>query len=143
MFVRELMVTYRVTERSLSAPVSTPREAAAFLAPILAHEPVEVFLAVFLNTRHRVIAFHEAARGTLDAALIHPREIFKAAFLANAAGLLLAHNHPSGDPEPSPLDDGLTSRLRQAGEIVGVEVVDHIIIGHDGRYCSYRESGRI
>ena len=76
----------------------------------------------------------------LDSTLVHPREVFKAAMLANAAAIVLAHNHPSGDPTPSPDDMALTRRLVDAGRLIGVDVLDHIVIG-DGRHVSFRERG--
>lgn len=72
---------------------------------------------------------------------IQPRDVFKAAILVNAAGIIVAHNHPSGDPTPSPDDRALTTRLRAAGQLLGVAVIDHIVVGHEGRYCSFRECG--
>ena len=88
----------------------------------------------------RVIAYHEVSRGTLDATLVHPREVFKAALLANAAAIVLCHDHPSGEPTPSPDDLQLTRRLVEAGTLLGVDVLDHVIVG-DGRYYSFKESG--
>ena len=96
-----------------------------------------------LTTKHRPLAWHELSRGTLDATLVHPREVFKVAFLANAAAILIAHNHPSGDPEPSGDDLSITRRLSEAGKLLGVELLDHLIIGHDGRYYSFSEAGRM
>lgn len=146
MLVRELKVTYRprsdlpvIDER---ASLKSPREAAAFLLPIFEKEPTEVFVAVFLTRKHGLIGFHEVSRGTLDGTLAHPREIFRAAYLANAGGIILAHNHPSGDPMPSPDDVALTSRLKQAGDILGVDVLDHVIVA-EGRYYSFKEGGRL
>ena len=108
---------------------------------ILSDESVEVFLILCLTTKHSPIAYHELSRGTLDAALVHPREVFKVAFLANAACLILAHNHPSGDPTPSSEDLTLTKTLAEAGNLLGVKIIDHIIIGRDGGYHSFRERG--
>lgn len=146
MRVRELKIRYEprpdLPAIDLRTSLKTPREAAAFLMPIFEKEPAEVFLAVFVTTKHSLIGFHEVSRGTLDATHAHPREIFRAAFLANAAGVILAHNHPSGDPTPSPDDVALTCRLRQAGEILGVEVLDHVIVAED-RYYSFKEGGRL
>jgi len=88
-----------------------------------------------------VIAVHELGRGTLDSCTVHPRDVFKAALLANAAGVIVAHNHPSGDPTPSPADIALCSRLRAAGTVVGIELLDFVILG-DGRYYSFTEAGR-
>lgn len=119
-----------------------PREAADIFAAILGNEPVEVFGVLCLTTKHRPICYHELSRGTLDASLIHPRELFKAAFMANAAAVVIAHNHPSGDPEPSPDDIALTERLVAVGRLLGVAVIDHIVIG-DRAYYSFKEGGRL
>jgi len=105
-------------------------------------EPVdrEQFLAVLLDGRHHVIGFHVVAVGTLTAALVHPREVFKAAILASAGAIVLVHNHPSGDPEPSAEDRALTERLTKAGELMGIEVIDHVVIG-DGSFRSLADDG--
>ena len=95
-----------------------------------------------VTTKHRVIAYYEVSRGTLDATLVHPREVFKAAILANAAAIVVAHNHPSGDPTPSIDDLALTARLKQAGEVLGIPVLDHIILA-DGRSVSMKQIGRL
>lgn len=102
----------------------------------------ERFLAVLLDARHRIIGLEEVAVGTLTAALVHPRELFKAAILANAHALVLIHNHPSGDPDPSSEDIALTKRLVDAGEIIGIKVIDHIVIG-DRCYSSFSELGKL
>jgi DNA repair protein RadC len=98
----------------------------------------ERFVLVLLDGKNRVIGFHVVSVGSLTAALVHPREVFKAAILANAAAVILAHNHPSGDPEPSAEDRALTARLRQVGELVGIRVLDHVVIG-DGSFTSLAE----
>ena len=146
MRLRELHVTYRVRP---DLPVlgdrqrlESPRMVAGLLRPVLESEPVEVLGVLCVTTKHRPLAWHELSRGTLDSALVHPREVFKIAFLANAAAVVIAHNHPSGDPDPSADDVSLTDHLSQAGKLLGVELIDHIIIGHDGRYYSFREGGR-
>ena len=142
MRLRELTVRYAVKKDSEGQPIvvgralSNPRETALSLMTVLQDEPSEVFAILCVTTKHRVIAYHEVSRGTIDSTLAHPREVFKAALLANAAAIVLSHNHPSGDPTPSPDDVELTRRLAAAGEVLGVPVLDHIIIG-DGRY--YRE----
>ena len=110
------------------------------LVKLLQDQPGEVFAILCMSTKHRVIAYHEVSRGTLDATLVHPREVFKAALLANAASIVLCHNHPSGEPTPSPDDIQLTRRLVAAGMLLGVEVLDHIIVG-DSRYYSFKASG--
>lgn len=146
--LRELTIRYSVKADDTGQPVvigrtlGTPSISAAALTTLLQDEPGEVFAILCLSTKHRVIAYHEVSRGTLDATLVHPREVFKAALLANAAAIILTHNHPSGDPTPSPDDHQLTRRLVDAGRLIGVEVLDHIIVG-EGRYFSFREGGRL
>ena len=120
--------------------LTTPAECGSILLQLLQDQPCEVFAILCLSTKHRVIAYHEVSRGTLDATLVHPREVFEAALLANAAAIVLCHNHPSGEPTPSPDDLQLTRRLVGAGALLGVDVLDHVIVG-DGRYYSFKESG--
>jgi DNA repair protein RadC len=98
----------------------------------------EQFVAVILDGRNRILGFNLVSVGTLTSALVHPREVFKPAILANAAAIVLVHNHPSGDPEPSDEDKALTQRLKQAGDLMGIRVLDHVVIG-DGRYVSLAE----
>ena len=145
MRVRELKVEYR-PRQDLPAydgrkPLTSPREAADFIRPILENEPVEVFIVVCLSTKLRVLCYHELSRGCLDGTTVHPREVFKAAILGNAGAVILGHNHPSGDPSPSPDDAALTRRFVECGELLGIQVVDSIIIG-DGNYYSFKETGR-
>ena len=148
MKLRELTVRYAVRTDSEGQPVvvgralSAPKDAAAAFMAVLQDEPAEVFAMICLTTKHRVIAYHEVSRGTLDATLVHPREVFKAALLANAAAIIVSHNHPSGDPTPSADDVDLTRRLAAAGDLLGISLLDHIVIG-DGRYFSFKESGRL
>ena len=146
--LRELTIHYAVRKDADGRPVavgrgvSRPQDVAEVLRTLLQDEATEVFGIVCLTTKHRVIAYHEVSRGALDATLVHPREVFKAAILANAAAIVLAHNHPSGDPTPSSADTELTRRLVEAGELLGIQVLDHLIIG-DGGYLSFREMGRL
>jgi DNA repair protein RadC len=100
----------------------------------------EVFYAVLLDGRNRVQGEVRVSEGSLTAALVHPREVFAPAIRTGAAALVLAHNHPSGDPTPSPEDAVLTERLRQAGELVGVRVLDHVVIGR-ARWVSMAAAG--
>ena len=106
-----------------------PGDSAAFLRAQLGHYPYEVFACVFLDNRHRVIAFEELFRGTIDGAAVPPREVVRACLRHNAAAVILAHNHPSGVAEPSEADRALTAELRQALGLVGVRVLDHLVIG--------------
>lgn len=100
----------------------------------------EAFVALLLDTRHRVIGVEEVARGHLGGVEVHPRELFKSAILANAAGLILAHNHPSGDPDPSPEDHRLTERMEATGEILGIPVLDHVVVGEREGYSMRKHS---
>ena len=147
MRVRELRIQYRPRSDLPSydgrTRLKNASAAANILRPILESEPVEVFGVLLLSTKHQLIAWHEVSRGALDATLVHPREVFKAAILGNAAAVIAAHNHPSGDPSPSPDDAALTSRLKCVGDLVGIDLLDSIVIGHDGQYFSFREGGRL
>ncbi|MGB5995347.1 MAG: JAB domain-containing protein [Candidatus Deferrimicrobiaceae bacterium] len=105
---------------------------------LLADSPVEVFLAVLLDVKHRVLRDVRVSVGTLNGSLIHPREVFAAAVAERAAAVVLVHNHPSGDSCPSPEDRQVTRRLRSAGGIVGIPVLDHVIIGNCS-FFSFRE----
>ena len=146
MRLRELTIRYSMTKDGAGPPaiapraIRTPGDCAATLTALLQDEPSEVFAILCLTTMHHLIAYHEVSRGSLDSALAHPREVFKAAILANAAAIILAHNHPSGDPTPSADDCALTQRLRAAGDLLGIEVLDHVVIG-DGQYISLKAIG--
>ncbi|HSK11095.1 MAG TPA: DNA repair protein RadC, partial [Vicinamibacterales bacterium] len=117
-----------------------PREAADYLMPEYGARPVEQFGALLLDTKHRVIRTALLSVGSQDATTVQPREVFRQALLASATAVLLFHNHPSGDPQPSPEDVSLTLRIAAAGDIIGVATIDHVILG-DGRYYSLKESG--
>src|SRR5579875_2626880 len=106
-----------------------PRDSAAFVKAQLGHKPYEVFACLFLDNRHRVLAFEELFRGTLDGASVHPREVVRASLRHNAAAVILAHNHPSGVAEPSAADRAITRELRDALQLIGVRVLDHLVIG--------------
>ncbi|HOO12208.1 MAG TPA: JAB domain-containing protein, partial [Bacillota bacterium] len=95
---------------------------------------------LILNTKNKIVAAHEVSRGALNGSLVHPREVFKPAVLHNAAAIICFHNHPSGNPEPSKEDIETTNRLVEAGKIMGIEILDHIIVSDDG-YASLKERG--
>jgi DNA repair protein RadC len=103
----------------------------------------EEFHAFYLDTKNHVIGMEMISRGTLNATLIHPREVFKGALLANAHSLILAHNHPSGDVEPSSADKTVTTMLIDAGKLLEVRVLDHVIIGSKGGFFSFSESSML
>ncbi|MCM3625597.1 JAB domain-containing protein [Brevibacillus borstelensis] len=103
----------------------------------------EVFLLLCLSSKSEPTAIHTVSVGSLDASIVHPRETFKAAILANASSIIVAHNHPSGDPTPSKEDIQVTKTLQQAGELLGITVLDHIIVGTEGAYVSLSEKGYV
>ncbi len=110
-------------------PFSDPTIAGSFFRDKLAGLQREVFAAVFLDTRHRLIDYAELFFGTVDGAEVHPRELVKQALLLNSAAVVVAHNHPSGEPEPSAADRALTARLKQALALVDVRLLDHFVVG--------------
>lgn len=112
--------------------LTSPCEVFSHLQTLLADYEHEVFALLMLDSRHRVLAFYEVFRGTLDGASVYPREVVKIALEHNAAAMILVHNHPSGDPEPSQADRTLTNKLKEALNLVGVRTLDHIIAGHEG-----------
>ncbi len=122
--------------------LSTPRQMAAYLLPQYGAGVVEQFGLVLLDTKHRVIRIKIVSSGSLDATVVHPREVFREAAAASAAAIVLFHNHPSGDPTPSHEDLVLTTRMVNAGDIMGIDVIDHVILA-DQRYFSLVESGRL
>lgn len=124
-------------------PVERPREAAAIVRAVIGNTDREHFVLLALDIRNRVIGAQVVSVGTLSASLVHPREMFKPAILLNAAGVIVAHNHPSGDPAPSAEDRECTKRLVKAGALLGIPVLDHVILGADAGFFSFREAGQI
>jgi DNA repair protein RadC len=120
--------------------ITSPRSVAEMLLPLYGNRPVEQFGVVLLDTRHRVMRTTIITIGTLDASIVHPREIFREAAAAGAAAIVVFHNHPSGDPEPSEEDIELTARLVAAGVLMGIDVLDHVVLANV-RYCSMKERG--
>jgi DNA repair protein RadC len=120
--------------------LANPRATREFLRARLRDLPHEVFCCVYLDNRHRVIAFEELFRGTIDGASVHPREVVKHALARNAAALILVHNHPSGLAEPSQADELITRRLKEALALVDIRVLDHLVVG-DGVCESFAERG--
>ena len=130
-----------LTEPSEPRPIfRTPDDAGKYLLPRFGAKPVEEFGLLILDTRNRLKRLQIISRGSLNGSLVHPREVFREAVALQAAGLVLFHNHPSGDPTPSREDQSLTRRLREAGNIMGIEVLDHVIVGR-GRFVSLKEKG--
>ena len=149
--VRELVCSYR-TLRDASGHVqdvptlalSNPRVAASTLAPFSAGELVEVFGVACLSTRHRLLTWHVVSRGTRTSTPISIPDVFVPACLTpGTTGLIVVHNHPSGDPTPSPDDATLTIRLCTAADALDLPLLDHLIVGDGGRYFSFREAGHL
>lgn len=117
-----------------------PRDGAEILMPHLRYAQKEQFVVVLLNTKNRVLGIEVVSEGSLNSSVVHPREVFHPAILAHASAIVVAHNHPSGDPQPSPEDIAITDMLKEAGRALAIPVLDHIIIG-DGAYYSFKEYG--
>lgn len=120
--------------------LQSPEDTRRYLQMQLSNHPYEVFAVLFLDNRHRVLAFEELFRGTIDGASVHPREVVRRALHHNAAAAILAHNHPSGVSEPSSADRRITQRLQEALALIDVRVLDHIVVGH-GEFTSFAERG--
>lgn len=131
------MAASRVGDRVV---IRSPRDAAELLAEQLRYLQKEHFVCLFLNTKNQVIAQETLSIGSLNASIVHPREVFRAAIKYGSASIVCAHNHPSGDPAPSPEDIAITKRLVESGRIVGIDVLDHIVVG-DGHFVSLKEQG--
>lgn len=121
--------------------VDSPCDAAQILCRYLEHEDREHFVTLMMDVKNRIIGIHTVSIGTLNCAVISAREVFKAAILANAASIILAHNHPSGDVSPSPEDIQVTENLKKAGKLLDIEVLDHVIVGEDGKFSSLKRLG--
>lgn len=141
-FERIVLVKEKVGRYELPKKISNPDQVYKAITTITSveEEAQEVFGILILNTKNKIVAVHEISRGTLNASIVHPREVFKPAILHNAAAIICFHNHPSGDLEPSRDDIETTKRLVEAGKIIGIEIFDHIIVGDDG-YVSLKERG--
>ena len=147
MYVREIRVSYgmgvEIPALETMPVIEKAHQVAALMAPLLEPETVEVSYLLCLSTKMKLLGYHEISRGSLNHTLMHPREVYKAAILVNAAAIVLVHNHPSGDPSPSVDDLAITGRLQNAGEVIGIELLDHVIVGRDGRFVSFKEQGRL
>lgn len=120
--------------------IANANDAAEILRPAMRHLQCEEFRAILLDSKHRALDVATISTGTLTSSLVHPREVFREAMFRNSAALIVAHNHPSGDPAPSKEDISITQRLVEAGKLLGIEVIDHIIIGGNA-FVSLMETG--
>lgn len=140
--VRESEVFRPDDAPSARAAIRIARDVYAIMAPFAAQETAESFWVLPLDSQHRLCVGGPIVitRGILNASLVHPREVFRAAIAANAAAIIVCHNHPSGDPTPSPDDKVVTDQLAAAGRMLDLPVLDHVVIGH-GRHVSFAETG--
>ena len=140
--VRESCCRYMEEKLTPGRAIGSPRDSEDFLVARLRDRPHEVFCCIFLDNRHRVLAFEELFRGTIDNTTVYPREVVQQALRRNAAAVILAHNHPSGVAEPSEADRLITRRIRDALDLVDVRLLDHFVIG-DGTCVSFAGRGML
>ncbi|MFO0941566.1 MAG: JAB domain-containing protein [Pirellulales bacterium] len=139
--IREVRVNYLTTEKP-KVQISGPSDIAEFVRSVLVDNSREQFFALYLEAKHNIAAFAIITIGTANQSLIHPREVFQRAILVGATSLAVAHNHPSGNTEPSKEDLSVTLRLKKAGVILGIELLDHVIVTDTG-YTSLCEEARL
>lgn len=135
--VKEGSILYEVRR------ISSPTEAAGLGRKFLEETDREQVIVCCLDTKNQPVSINVVSMGTLNSSLVHPREVFKTAILSNAANIILFHNHPSGDPKPSNEDLSITKRIKEVGVLMGIELLDHIIIGSEDRYYSLKEQGLV
>lgn len=146
--VAQLKAAFELGKRAMAIPISTGTKISSsadvfrYFHPLLRDLKHEIFKVILLDAKNTVIKESTVSEGSLTLSIVHPREVFALAVRESAAGVIFLHNHPSGDPAPSPEDRRLTDRLVQAGEVLGIRVLDHMIVG-DGRYTSFADEGWI
>jgi DNA repair protein RadC len=140
--IPELARRYYEQSLPVGHPIRSPADTEAFLMARLRDLPHELFCCLYLDNRHRVLAFEELFRGTIDGTNVYPREVVKQALKVNAAAIILAHNHPSGIAEPSQADERITRRVKSALELLDIRLLDHLVIG-DGTCTSLASRGLI
>jgi|YNPBryantNP2012_1023418.scaffolds.fasta_scaffold01546_6 DNA repair protein RadC len=130
----------RLLNHGFATQIQSAEDVYHYFSDVLSFKKKEYFYVLFLDTKNRIISYELVSVGTLNASLIHPREVFRGAITSCANSVILVHNHPSGDCEPSLHDKKVTGTLVEAGRIIGIDVLDHVIIG-SGRYLSFKEKG--
>ena len=121
--------------------IHAPADVHTLLAPIFADMDREALYTVLLDSKNRILGLNLVSLGILDSSLVHPREVFKPAIVLGAAAIILAHNHPSGDPTPSAEDKRVTERIAEVGKLIGIDLLDHVVIGDTSRWVSLKERG--
>jgi DNA repair protein RadC len=135
-YLREVIVNYR--RRRVPEPIRQPFDAVGWFRSIAPDNAREHFMALYLDARHRPIAWRLVTTGTATESLVHPREVLQPALLVGAVAVIVAHNHPSGDPAPSPEDVAMTTRLRQACELLGIRLLDSLVFTDEGKWESMK-----
>jgi DNA repair protein RadC len=135
--VREIEYSYEQRPK-----INSMDDVVQVVKPMIADPNKEFFVALYLNIKNGVLKQEVISIGSLNANIVHPREIFKTACMISASSIIVAHNHPSGDPTPSREDIEITKKLFEAGKMMGIELLDHVIIGHDRNY-GFKESGQL
>jgi len=138
--IREVAIRYVGARRRAPAKITSPDQVAEYLRRRIRDDAREHFVAIYLDGRHRPVADSIVSIGTATASLVHPREVFQPAIALGACALLIGHNHPSGDPTPSAEDLEVTKRLAEAGRILGVTLLDHVVWARSGAFPSIRET---
>src|SRR5437879_382983 len=123
--------------------IRSSADASTLLHTYLADVDREYFVIILVNQKNRIIGVNTVSIGSLTASIVHPREVYKSAILSNAASIICGHNHPSGDCQPSREDRALTERLVEAGKLLGISILDHVIIGGEGRYFSFADENML
>ena len=135
--VKESSVLYETRK------ISNPYDAYKLAKNFLVDSDREKFVVVCLDTKNQPVSIEVVSIGTINSAMVHPREVFKVAMLSNASSIICFHNHPSGNIDPSVEDENITRRLKECGEILGIGLIDHIILGDRDRYFSFKENNKI
>ncbi|QQP11075.1 DNA repair protein RadC [Lysinibacillus agricola] len=133
----------READEGVNYIIRSPEDGAKTASRFIGRDDREVFFVMCLNTKNNVIAVHRCHVGSLNASLVHPREVFKSAILNNASSVIVAHQHPSGDIAPSKEDINVTKRLAEAGKLLGIKVLDHLVVNSDTSFTSLKERGYI
>ncbi|MCF6410676.1 JAB domain-containing protein [Pseudalkalibacillus salsuginis] len=123
--------------------IRSPEDGARVAAGFIGEDDREVFFVMCLNTKNKVVAVHRCHVGSINASIVHPREVFKSAILNNSAAIILCHQHPSQDTAPSREDIEVTKRLIEVGKLIGIEVLDHLIVNAEAEYTSLKEKGYV
>ena len=141
--VREVIIRYRGRGLKAARDIRRPEEAVELAKRAIHDDSKEHFLAIYLDARHRALARAVVSVGTATASLVHPREVFQPAVSLGAVAVIVLHNHPSGDESPSAEDRAVTTRLRSAGEVLGISLVDHVVWTREGDFYSFASAGEL